>query len=213
MRTNLENPRIYDPIVWGQKFAAVEHVLAGAYVIPTSAPNVMFFDANGSTRTVSLPAFSNSIFYVIANVGTSGIITLLNSSGATVATIFPGYNVIVWANENRWVAVGQSGPGGGLVGVERTLTGATETVAATDTDILINRVGDMTLTLPTAASRAGIPVRIADVSTPSPDHTVTLARSGSDTIQGATTFPLYHNGTDAPRAMLWPYSGGRWIVM
>lgn len=114
--------------------------------------------------------------------------------------------------------VDSSDPEYPIIGIKlrssQTVTAATATLATTARDVLVNRVGNVALTLPAANGTGGHTLRIADISTPSPDHTITLIASGTDTIVGGNpNFELYHNGTDAPRVELWPIaSNGLWVV-
>lgn len=50
--------------------------------------------------------------------------------------------------------------------------------------------GNVTRTLPAANAANGVPIRFDLVRTDSSANTLTIQRAGSDTIEGATTFPL-----------------------
>ena len=74
----------------------------------------------------------------------------------------------------------------------REVTAAT-TATAADRVIGVNTTsGAVTVTLPTAASvRSGFVLTIKDIGAATETNPITVARSGSDTIDGATSITLY----------------------
>jgi len=74
----------------------------------------------------------------------------------------------------------------------REVTAAT-TATAADRVIGVNTTGGaVTITLPTAASvRSGFVITIKDIGAATETNPITVARSGSDTIDGATSIILY----------------------
>lgn len=73
----------------------------------------------------------------------------------------------------------------------RTVT-ANATLTADDAGlVLVNAAsGSLTITLPGVASAGAHPIRLSIIRTDATANSVTLARAGSDTIEGATSWPV-----------------------
>jgi hypothetical protein len=86
------------------------------------------------------------------------------------------------------------------------VTGASATIAAATQAVAITRAAPSAtaLTLPSVASRGGVPLKIIDWSTSVTDHTITLTPNGSETIMKAATWPLYSNAASLASVTLYP---------
>ena len=93
----------------------------------------------------------------------------------------------------------------------RQITDATGTSAATDTIIEVNRAGAVTLTLETiSTTNGGRFLIVADISGAAAANNITLARGGSDTINGATSYVI---NQDYGWVMLYGGAASNWIVV
>lgn len=94
------------------------------------------------------------------------------------------------------------------------LYGTTSVVAATyvpvstDSFLLVNRAGAVTINLPTAASRSGYPLIIKDISGAADANNITINRNSTDTIEGATVLTI---NAQYGGYWLYPVTGG-WVL-
>jgi hypothetical protein len=214
VRSNLENNLAYGLKQWGGQWAGVYATLDGAYTITPDRANVFFFDPDGSNKMVVLPEWANGRYLIIANTGVGGNLDIHDHLGALIVTIEPTFTILLISALSSWQTIGRPGTDSDVpeFGASRTLTGATETITSNERTVLVNREANMTINLPSVASRNGRLLRLIDISVPSPDHTITLVPNGGDTILGGNpNLGLYHNGSDAPVVELWPVAG-RWAV-
>jgi hypothetical protein len=98
-----------------------------------------------------------------------------------------------------------------------TTTGAV-TVLSTDVVLLLNKgaSGASTIYLPTAASRAGVPVIIKDLTGDANTNAITIVPNGSETIDGFSAAAAAANGVavidaDYGAKSFYPIAGG-WYV-
>lgn len=98
-----------------------------------------------------------------------------------------------------------------MAAVPRRITsGSTVTVASNDSAILIDKSSVTTINLPTTASRAGLPLYVADLGRTSSDYTITIAANGSETINGSTSITIEESGSSL---MLFPNAeAGKWTL-
>lgn len=98
-----------------------------------------------------------------------------------------------------------------LAAVPRRITsGSTVTVASNDSAILIDKSSVTTINLPTTASRAGLPLYVADLGRTSSDYTITIAANGSETINGSASITIEESGSSL---MLFPNAeAGKWTL-
>lgn len=115
--------------------------------------------------------------------------TYTPASGATTAA--PGdviksatWNAIFTDISSALTSLGQA-----LYGTT-TVTTTPYVPAATDTFLLMNVSGASVVNLPSAASRAGYPLTIKDISGAASTNNVTINRNGTDTIDGLTSVTL-----------------------
>jgi len=94
---------------------------------------------------------------------------------------------------------------------QRTINSNT-TLIATDHEVLLNPAGTFTVTLPEVTSvGVGRRFRLTDISGTAATNNVTVARSGSDTINGATSFTIgqdYASYEFVSRASGWNVESG-----
>lgn len=212
MRGNIDDARATNVKSFGAKWETLDIILSGSFRVTRAYGNVLVFDTNGVERDVYLPTVENGLWYIIFNSGSAGMLNILDSEGVDILSLAPQTSAYAICTDNGWFYFGDIF--GAVIGTTRTITGVSATITASDLDVLTNRVGDMTLTLPTADARVGRKLRLTDIGIPSPSHVITLLASGSDTFHdGSTSYTLYHNGTDAPRVELWPYADNNlWVV-
>lgn len=139
-----------------------------------------------------------------ASPGSPGFFTGGNPGGGVPATI-PGYEWFNGVQEELIAQIQVSGLapdaadlqqlrkalsrlyGGGL----RTVT-ANTTLTADDAGLVLVDAagGNRTITLPAANAAGGRPIELLLIRIDSTANTVTIQRAGSDTIEGAATYPL-----------------------
>ncbi len=76
-------------------------------------------------------------------------------------------------------------------------------------DILVNVAGTVTVNLPAASARSGVPVSIVDIGGHAAANNITIVPNGAETIKGSGTLVISSNfgGTT-----LWPISTGNWYT-
>ena len=89
-----------------------------------------------------------------------------------------------------------------------SVTASTYTTESTDTFILVNNAGAVTITLQAASARNGYPLVIKDVSGAAQTFNITISPNGSDTIEGLTSFVIKSAWGGFT---LYPVTGG-WIT-
>src|SRR4051812_44460899 len=105
MRTNLENPRLYEPRISGLRLANVTFVMTGTLVIPNDAPSVWALDGGSADRTVRLPALTQDKQIIIGNVGGTNLIHITDSSGNALTDLAANSAGIFFAGAQRWLWV------------------------------------------------------------------------------------------------------------
>lgn len=130
--------------------------------------------------------------------------TYTPAAGATTAA--PGdiirsatWNAIFTDISNALTSLGQA-----LYGTT-TVTTTPYVPLATDTFLLMNVAGAAVVNLPTAASRAGYPLVIKDISGAASTNNITINRNTADTIDGLTSIAL---NVDYEGYSLHPITGG-----
>lgn len=90
------------------------------------------------------------------------------------------------------------------------VTSASRSVAATDYgDVLVNFGGAVTIQLPTANSRVGVPVSVVDISGAAASNNITILPNGAETIMGQSSLVISGNYGSFN---LWPISTGNWYT-
>lgn len=90
-----------------------------------------------------------------------------------------------------------------------TLVTATPYVPlSTDAFLEVNFAGAVAINLPTAASRAGYPLKIKDISGVAHTNNITITPNGAETIEGSTSLVIQN---DWQGYTLYPITGG-WIL-
>lgn len=79
-------------------------------------------------------------------------------------------------------------------------------VGATDAALIVNRSAPSTtaISLPSVASRNGLPLNVADWSTSVTAHTITLTPNGAETIMRAATLDIFSNSASLGSVTLYP---------
>lgn len=94
-----------------------------------------------------------------------------------------------------------------LASSRQIVTGASATITAGLSWVFVNRTAPTTtaLTLPSAATRDGLPLRIADYSESVTDHIITLTPAvAAQTIMRQSTWELRSNPSNLASVTLWP---------
>lgn len=94
--------------------------------------------------------------------------------------------------------------GGALFGTT-TVSSTPYVPLSTDTFLLVNVGAAAVVNLPSAASRAGYPLTIKDISGAASTNNITINRNGTDTIDGLTAVTL---NVDYQGYSLHPITGG-----
>lgn len=213
MRTNLENPRIYEARLSGIRHSTVTSVLTGTFVVPDEGPTVWAFDAGLADKAVRLPALTKEKQIVVGNVGSTNALNITDSAGNALITLQPQGLVIFFATAVRWVwtvTAFASGP----LGIT-TLTGSSA-VLATDVNVQVNSAGVAVLTLPTsvawltASGARGLPLSIFDISGAASANNITINPSGGQTISGLASLVI---STDYGGFRMMPKTTGGWVVV
>ena len=84
--------------------------------------------------------------------------------------------------------------------------GGTIAVAADDATLAItgSALAATAVTLPTVASRDGLPLHIVDWSSSITDHAITITPNGAETIMRAATWVIYSNASQNASVTLYP---------
>lgn len=100
-------------------FSNTHYVLSGTYIIGVDGSQFHFLDAGGADRAVFMPPLEvgGGQFYVIANIGVSGSLNLLDSHGVSIAPVAPGTTALLISSSREWNAtvsspVGSNAPVG-----------------------------------------------------------------------------------------------------
>lgn len=132
----------------------VFQTLGGNISLDADLPNWLLLDPGGASRTVTLPAEADGLWFTIINAGSAGeLITVNNDAAAAIAVIAPNQQITVACLNDTWYFTtgGQAGAGSGLVEIADA---ATYTVLAYNTG-KIHSIPDLTadivITLPTPA--------------------------------------------------------------
>lgn len=197
MKSNSEFSRVYAPRIMKPSNDFMRLSLSGLFVIPPSAPGVLFLNGGLADRTVYLPAISSYAGqeYCIANDGTSNTLNIVDSNGIAVTTIAFGTMKLFMSSPSGWSFSGGSSGGSSESSnwTTQTVTAATGTGVATDSEILVNRAGTVTITLPDAAlwfAQHATPasyLQVLDISGAASSNNITIQRAGADTINGLTS--------------------------
>jgi len=137
----------------------------------------------------------------------SGVWTVALSTAAVgQLTVLPSGALILAYNPNppspTWFVTTITSLASALVSAtQRSVVNATVTIQASDQILNLNLNAPQTITLPLASGRNGASLTFHDAGGQFLAHPVTLSRSGSDLINGQTTFVLnanYQSVTIAP---------------
>lgn len=216
MRSTIEQTSIYDSRLVTPRIASLTFRMAGTLILNNKSPSILVLDLNGTDRDVYLTALTEERQYTIANVGSSGNLTVRDSGGTSLVIIPPGYIYVFFATATRWVWMGSfsgSGDPTGTTELLRVVTAAgTVTISATEAGVVLNKaVASATpVSLPSVTVRNGKPVRVYDFAN-NVDLTnpITFTPSGAETIQGQSTWEVSQGG-----AMLIPHTGlNGWLVV
>jgi len=76
-------------------------------------------------------------------------------------------------------------------------------------DVLVNIAGAVTVNLPAASTRSGVPVSIVDIGGNATAHNITINANGAETIKGSSSLTISANYGGVT---LWPISTGNWYT-
>ena len=213
MRTNLENPRIFEARLTGLRHSNVVAVITGTFVVPPDGPSVFVLDGGAGDRTVRLPALQYDKQVVVANVGATNNLNVTDSSGAALISVPPQAMAVFFAGTTRWVWTTDSFSSDVVTTTVMVGSGA---IATTDTEVQVNSPGVAVLTLPSSLTWAtvsgwrGLPLSIFDISGAASANNITINPSGGQTISGLASLTI---AQDYGGWRLRPKSGGGWVVI
>lgn len=89
-------------------------------------------------------------------------------------------------------------------------SGGTTSIGATAYgDVLVNFNGAVTIQLPGAASRSGVPISVVDIGGFAQTHNILILPNGVETIMGQSSLSITANYGSF---YLWPISTGNWYT-
>lgn len=204
MRTNMEYPTIMGSRQLATRRASVTMIMTGTFVIPNDAPEIYLLDCGGVSRSVRLPLLSREFTVVIANIGSSGVLTVTNSAGAVQTTLKTGEVKVFYAGATRWVWSGDEATH--LINELPQITAAGAVpVLPTDDGYIINKAvaSPTPLVLPDINLRGGKPLRFVDWNnTTSAANPATLVPFGSQKVMNQSSYIL--EGLGYSGIMLFP---------
>lgn len=117
MRSTLENNPAFDLLLKSGKFSSSAKMMTGNEVLSANGSLYNYFNLNGVDRTVRLPPIEAGRFFVISNVGTSGVLTVNSFAGTFIEFLDPGQTGLYFSTDVEWKSVnsqhdfGPTGPG------------------------------------------------------------------------------------------------------
>lgn len=213
MRTNLENPRIFEARMSGIRHSNVVTVLSGTLVVPADGPTVWVLDGGIADRSVRLPELRHDKQVVVANIGTSNALNVTDSAGGALISVPAQSMAIFFGATTRWVWLNDS-----FLSdlVATTVMVGSGSIATSDVEVQVNSPGVAVLTLPSSLTWAvasgwrGLPLSIFDISGAASTNNITINPSGGQTISGLASLTI---SGDYAGWRLRPKSGGGWIVI
>lgn len=211
-RINLENNLARQLRLLSPSHEVLETILSGSFVVPDDGPMFLFLDGGLAARTVFLPEIppQGGLMYIVANIGATNVLDVVDDNGVAVASIVENQVGIFFCSYTEWgVVIGFPSAFNafidGLLSEPRVVTGDF-VVGAADVTIAIQKVAPAATggTLPTVASRNGLPVSVVDWSSAVVGHTITLTPNGAETIMGQATWTLFSNAANLASLTLWP---------
>lgn len=224
MRTNLEHNLIQSARFLNASHGVVRFDLTGSFRIPGDGPTMYFLDPGASTRTVFLPSITPYAGqeYFVANLGAALHLDVVTAEGVAVRSLVGGETGVFISYRSGWRSV--LGPSAAALDLlnemlgwtRQVVTTATAVVAATDSEVVVNRAGAVTLTLPDAETWYAAHdlltsfLLVQDISGAGGTNNITINRAGSDTINGATSQVI---STDYGNLRFRRVSSGLWVIL
>lgn len=205
-RSNNADGIYYGPKFIGAKYGQAKSTLSGTFQVPADGPTFYYLDPGGVVRIVKLPAIAQDggQMYFVANVDTLAELTIQDVSGNYISTVAPGTTGLFISSSTAWSPLSSGSVSS--VRHQRSVTSSPIVISASDEVINSNITsGSPTCTLPLANTRGGRPITIKDVGAQFSAHPLTISRTGSDTIDGATSFVMDLNRQSATFT---PFSDG-----
>jgi hypothetical protein len=207
-RLNLEDSIIRNPRMLSASYGIIRFNLTGTFVIPPDGPTMHFLDPGGADRTVFLPAITPQAgqeLYV-ANMSATKNLLVVDSNGIPVATVLADSTAVFISFIAGWrflmTAAGAVTP---PIVTEinawttQDVTAATATIAATDSEVYVNRAGAVTLTLPDAElwfaahSFKTSSLLIKGINGAEGVNNILINRAGADVIDSLTSYTITSN--------------------
>jgi hypothetical protein len=199
MRVNLDNSRLHKPRMYSPRMGHVELTLTGSYSIDDTvdAPNVFFFNGGASVRSIFLPAVSPDAgqMVIIANTGNTSNLSILDHNGVGIVTVVPHtMGVFLSSSSGTWSTITSSGPAPSWT--SQDVTAPTGTIAATDSEVRVNRNGVVVLTLPNVEAwymqhqDLQSSLLISDVGGHATASNITINPTGPDTINSLASIAI-----------------------
>src|SRR5882672_3125398 len=201
MRSNIEQSRIWDSRFIATRLASVSFTMTGTLFLTKLSPGVVVLTLNGVDRDLYLPALSEERQYAVANVGTTGNLSVRDSGGAIVAVVTPGYMVLLFATALRWIflssSIGTIDPTGVTEALRVVTAAGAQVITAVEAGIVLNKsVGSATpVTIPLSSLRNGKPIRIRDFAgTTDITNPITITPSGGEKINNQSSWEVTQGG-------------------
>lgn len=210
MRNNVEDITARRLRQQSSRYGNLTLRLTGLHVVPDDGPTFHYLDPNGADRTVYLPPLTlfGGQHYWIANLAiATNVLNVVDADGAAIGTIIPGAVAILSSNQSRWFIFQTAGAN--TEPPVTNVTGAAYNISTSDTYIRVNYAGAVVLTLPGAAARNELKLRVKDVSGNASGNSITIVRAGGDLIDGQTSLEIL---SDWGTWELKP-STGKWDVL
>ena len=101
VRSLIEDARVENPLIQGEKHTQGAQTLTGAYTVTGAMPDILELDPGGASRNVTLPAdavgLRGRVFYIFNSADAAENLVMKQSDGSTtVITIGQGKAGLVW---------------------------------------------------------------------------------------------------------------------
>lgn len=196
MRTNIEAALLQNVRIMASRIANARFVLTGPFVIPEEGPIVWALDPNGTDKDVYLPPLVAERFHIVSNVGVAGDLSIHDSGGIALVDVPVGASMLFVGTRLEWVWLGGASSSW-LVEEVVQITGAGAYVVTTEAKLVVNKAvaSPTPITLPSVATRAGVPLSIYDWrGNVDIDNPILITPAGGQTINNLAAWEVSSGG-------------------